>query len=77
MNIFGAAAAAAALFETKLRLELAGHHEARPSGLTDIRLSDPFAQTNVHVSIASTIMRSILSMPLPKHLVKPTSEGQG
>ena len=72
MDVFGATPATAALFEAEFTFELAGHHKAGSSRLSNVRLGNSFAETHVHVQAPLSIMRSILSMPPRFDSVKPS-----
>ena len=63
MDVLGAAPATAVTLEVKLGLKLAGHHNSIPTGGSDFRLGDSFAQAHVHGILPFAIMRSIISMP--------------
>ena len=63
MNILCAATAAACLFQSELRFELAGHDDAGLSCFTDIRISNSLAEAEVH-GLYSYYRRTGFSCPI-------------
>ena len=63
MNILCAATAAACLFQSELRFELAGHDDAGLSCFTDIRISNSLAEAEVH-GLYSVIVKQGSCAPL-------------
>ena len=53
VNVLGAATAAACFFQAEFGFELAGHHDACPARVADIRLCDSFAQAEIHTASLS------------------------
>ena len=63
MNILCAATAAACLFQSELRFELAGHDDAGLSCFTDIRISNSLTEAEVH-RLYSVIVEKGSRLPL-------------
>src|SRR5829696_6156649 len=70
IDILGAPPAASVLLETEFTFELAGGEAAGTPGFSHIRFGDALAQTDVHTVLLGTIMRSVLSMPVERSVVK-------
>ena len=48
LNVFGASAATAGVFQAELGFDLAWHYDARTCRVADIRVGDSLAQAQIH-----------------------------